>query len=41
MKCGGSGFAIAGKDPLLAMFVLKIADVAATFGAVDDWWVAA
>ena len=38
---GDAGFAVAGEDPLLAVFILKVADVELRFVAADDRWDAA
>jgi hypothetical protein len=38
---GEAGFAVAGEDPLLAVFVFEVANVEMRFLAVDDRWIAA
>mgnify|MGYP007051714258 CR=1 FL=1 len=35
---GDAGFAVAGEDPLLTVFVLKVADVKMRFALSQDWW---
>lgn len=37
---GDAGFAVAGENPLLTVFVLEVTDVDVRFFAVDDRWVA-